>query len=61
MTPSGIEPATFRFVAQHPKHVEKINKYVKQTCAPSWTNLRDYTGKHGQQNKKKHTLPCTLF
>ena len=35
-----------------PKHVEKINKYIKQNFAPSWPYLRDYTGMHGQQNIK---------
>ena len=32
-----------------PKHVQKWNKYNKQNCAPSWTYLQDYTGRHGQQ------------
>ena len=35
-----------------PKHVGKRNKYIKQNCAPSWIYLRDYTGMHGQQNRK---------
>jgi len=30
----------------------EINKYIKQSCAPSWTYLRDYTGMQGQKNIK---------
>ena len=48
------------------KHVEKINKYIKQNCAPSWTYLQDYTGRQGQQNIKfryclYHSLSLTPF
>ena len=35
-----------------PKHVEKINKYTKQNCAPSWIYFQDCTRMHGQQNTK---------
>ena len=50
MTPAWIEPATFRFVAQHlnhcatavpKKHVE-TDKYTKKNCAPSWVYVQYY-------------------
>ena len=45
------------------KHVEKINKYSKKNCAPSWLYLQDYTGVHGQQNIKfwVHALYKLIF
>jgi len=37
----------------------EINKYVKHSCAPSWTYLRDYTGMHGEHNiKSEDILGC---
>ena len=47
MTPSGIEPTIFRFVAQHFNHCatvrspEKSNKHINKICAPSWFYLQD--------------------
>ena len=33
---------SWRWARGCPKHVDnKINKYIKQNCAPSWTYLRD--------------------
>jgi len=43
-----------------PKHVQKINKYTKKNCAPSWLYLQDYTVKHGQQNIKFFITVLTL-
>jgi len=43
-----------------PKHVGKINKYVKQNCAPSWIYLQDCTRMHGQQNIKFPQLPSYI-
>ena len=39
-----IDTAIFSWWWAHgcPKHVEKLNKYIKQNCAPSWTYLQDY-------------------
>ena len=36
-----------------PKHAEERNKHTKKNCAPSWLYLQDYTGMHGQQNRKQ--------
>jgi len=64
LTPAGIEPATFRFVAQHlcyrgprSKHLEAWNNLsAKQKfCVSSWL----ITEMHGQQNLKTFTLVCT--
>jgi hypothetical protein len=40
MTPSGIEPATFQFVAQHLKH-----------CATAAPNVNDLQDKSGPKRK----------
>ena len=41
-----------------PKHAEKLFKYIKKNCAPSWTYLQDYTGMQGQQNIKFGIVCC---
>ena len=44
MTPSGIEPATFRFVAQHLKH--------RATAVPRMLYLRDKMNSCSSYSKK---------
>jgi len=66
VTPSGIEPATFRFVAQHlnhcatavprwwahgcPKHVENRFKHTRNKLCVRLVIYKDHSRMHGQQN-----------
>ena len=43
---------SWRWAHGCPKHVEKINKHIKQNCAPSWIYLQDFQRMHCQQNIK---------
>jgi len=44
MTPSGIEPATFRFAAQHLKHCATAKHVITYTDIPRNSMLDDTRG-----------------
>ena len=43
------------------RNVQRLINILRINCAPSWLNLQDYTGLHGQQNTQKHVIDYGPF